>query len=170
LTGAVFSMDRDAVVLTERVLRNAAGNLYINDKPTGAVVGQQPFGRGRASGTNDKAGSLWNRMRWVSPRAIKECFVPPVGWRYRLRRRADQAGNRREIFRPPAREVRTDPESALRFSGSHSPSEGEFMCRPPETGMLAPVMFSIAATKVTVFPMSSGVCARRSGMNLSIAF
>ena len=66
----------------DRALRNAAGNYYVNDKPTGAVVGQQPFGGGRASGTNDKAGSILNLMRWVSPRTIKETFVPPTEWRY----------------------------------------------------------------------------------------
>jgi 1-pyrroline-5-carboxylate dehydrogenase len=63
-------------------LRHAAGNFYINDKPTGAVVGQQPFGGARASGTNDKAGSLWNLIRWVSPRTIKETFAPPTDFRY----------------------------------------------------------------------------------------
>jgi 1-pyrroline-5-carboxylate dehydrogenase len=64
------------------VLRNAAGNFYINDKPTGAVVGQQPFGGSRGSGTNDKAGSAFNLLRWTSPRAIKETFVPPTDWRH----------------------------------------------------------------------------------------
>lgn len=82
LTGAVFSRNREAVSLAERILVNAAGNFYINDKPTGAVVGQQPFGGSRASGTNDKAGTLWNMLRWVSPRAIKESFVPPSDYRY----------------------------------------------------------------------------------------
>jgi 1-pyrroline-5-carboxylate dehydrogenase len=82
LTGAVFSQDRGAVRHARSRLRNAAGNFYINDKPTGAVVGQQPFGGHRASGTNDKAGSLWNLIRWISPRAIKETFVPPKDWRY----------------------------------------------------------------------------------------
>jgi 1-pyrroline-5-carboxylate dehydrogenase len=77
LTGAVFAQDRYAVEIASRSLRFAAGNFYVNDKPTGAVVGQQPFGGSRASGTNDKAGSLWNLMRWVSPRAIKENFDPP---------------------------------------------------------------------------------------------
>jgi 1-pyrroline-5-carboxylate dehydrogenase len=77
LTGAIFAQDRHAIAVADRILVNAAGNFYINDKPTGAVVGQQPFGGGRASGTNDKAGSLWNMLRWVSPRAIKENFVPP---------------------------------------------------------------------------------------------
>jgi len=82
LTGAVFGTDRRAIALAERALRNAAGNFYINDKPTGAVVGQQPFGGGRASGTNDKAGGIQNMLRWASPRAIKENFVPPKDYRY----------------------------------------------------------------------------------------
>jgi 1-pyrroline-5-carboxylate dehydrogenase len=82
LTGAVFARDRGAVEEASRTLRNAAGNFYVNDKPTGAVVGQQPFGGSRASGTNDKAGSAANLLRWVSVRAIKETFVPPTGWRY----------------------------------------------------------------------------------------
>ena len=82
LTGAVFARDLDAIDKTRDRLRYAAGNFYINDKPTGAVVGQQPFGGARASGTNDKAGSLWNLIRWVSPRAIKETFVPPRDYRY----------------------------------------------------------------------------------------
>ena len=82
LTGAVFSTDREAAVLAERRLRHAAGNFYINDKPTGAVVGQQPFGGGRASGTNDKAGGIQNMLRWVSPRSIKETLVPPTDYRY----------------------------------------------------------------------------------------
>ncbi|HHO53293.1 MAG TPA: L-glutamate gamma-semialdehyde dehydrogenase [Deltaproteobacteria bacterium] len=82
LTGAVFAMDRAAIVSASEALRFAAGNFYINDKPTGAVVGQQPFGGGRASGTNDKAGSPLNLLRWTSPRAIKETFGPPTDWRY----------------------------------------------------------------------------------------
>jgi 1-pyrroline-5-carboxylate dehydrogenase len=82
LTGAVFARDRAAVNEAEQVLRFAAGNFYVNDKPTGAVVGQQPFGGGRASGTNDKAGSAWNLMRWISPRAVKETFVPPTDHTY----------------------------------------------------------------------------------------
>ena len=82
LTGAVFAQDRAAVVEADRALRNAAGNFYINDKPTGAVVGQQPFGGARASGTNDKAGSILNLMRWISPRSIKETFAPPKDYRY----------------------------------------------------------------------------------------
>jgi 1-pyrroline-5-carboxylate dehydrogenase len=82
LTGAVFSEDRSAIEEADEALRYAAGNFYVNDKPTGAVVGQQPFGGGRASGTNDKAGSLWNLIRWVSPRTIKETFVPPRDYRY----------------------------------------------------------------------------------------
>jgi 1-pyrroline-5-carboxylate dehydrogenase len=82
LTGAVFSDDRAAIDEAKDRLRYAAGNFYVNDKPTGAVVGQQPFGGSRASGTNDKAGSLWNLIRWVSPRAIKETFTPPKDYRY----------------------------------------------------------------------------------------
>lgn len=82
LTGAIFSKDRYAIELAAQKLRNAAGNFYINDKPTGAVVGQQPFGGARASGTNDKAGSMLNLLRWVSPRTIKETFVPPLDYRY----------------------------------------------------------------------------------------
>lgn len=82
LTGAIFSQDRAAIELTMDKLKNAAGNFYINDKPTGAVVGQQPFGGARASGTNDKAGSYLNLLRWVNARAIKETFVPPTDYRY----------------------------------------------------------------------------------------
>jgi len=82
LTGAVFSEDRYALELGVKILQNAAGNFYINDKPTGAVVGQQPFGGARASGTNDKAGSKLNLYRWVSPRMIKETFVTPTDYRY----------------------------------------------------------------------------------------
>jgi 1-pyrroline-5-carboxylate dehydrogenase len=82
LTGAVFSQDRAAVELAAERLRYAAGNFYVNDKPTGAVVGQQPFGGARASGTNDKAGSMWNLIRWVSPRTVKELFVAPTDYRY----------------------------------------------------------------------------------------
>ena len=82
LTGAVFSTDRYAANMATRALENSAGNFYINDKPTGAVVGQQPFGGARASGTNDKAGSALNLLRWVSPRMIKETFVTPENYRY----------------------------------------------------------------------------------------
>jgi len=82
LTGAVFATDKTAVATAQNRLRHAAGNFYINDKPTGAVVGQQPFGGARASGTNDKAGSMWNLARWVSPRTVKETFAPPTDWRY----------------------------------------------------------------------------------------
>ena len=82
LTGAVFAQDRAALVEADRALRNAAGNYYINDKPTGAVVGQQPFGGARASGTNDKAGSILNLLRWVSPRSIKETLAPPKAYPY----------------------------------------------------------------------------------------
>ena len=82
LTGAVISQDRAAVGQAAERLRFAAGNFYINDKPTGAVVGQQPFGGARASGTNDKAGSAANLQRWVNTRVIKETFVPPKDYRY----------------------------------------------------------------------------------------
>jgi 1-pyrroline-5-carboxylate dehydrogenase len=82
LTGAVFARDRAAIVEAQTTLRFAAGNFYVNDKPTGAVVGQQPFGGARASGTNDKAGSIWNLLRWVSPRVLKENFAPPTDHRY----------------------------------------------------------------------------------------
>jgi 1-pyrroline-5-carboxylate dehydrogenase len=82
LTGAVFSNDRYAIDEAHEALRYAAGNFYVNDKPTGAVVGQQPFGGARASGTNDKAGSMWNLIRWVSPRTVKETLVPATDYRY----------------------------------------------------------------------------------------
>jgi 1-pyrroline-5-carboxylate dehydrogenase len=82
LTGSIFARERQAVVTAKRVLMNAAGNFYINDKPTGAMIGQQPFGGSRASGTNDKAGTLLNLVRWVSPRTIKETFVPATDYRY----------------------------------------------------------------------------------------
>jgi 1-pyrroline-5-carboxylate dehydrogenase len=82
LTGAIFATDRAAIVEAHGALRHAAGNFYVNDKPTGAVVGQQPFGGARASGTNDKAGSRWNLIRWLSPRSIKETFVPATDYRY----------------------------------------------------------------------------------------
>jgi len=82
LTGAIFAKDRYAIIKAATILRNAAGNFYINDKPTGAVVGQQPFGGARASGTNDKAGSFLNLIRWASPHTIKENFVPPKDFKY----------------------------------------------------------------------------------------
>jgi 1-pyrroline-5-carboxylate dehydrogenase len=82
LTGAVFANDRNAVERVSERLRGTAGNFYVNDKPTGAVVGQQPFGGGRLSGTNDKAGSAWNLMRWAQPRSIKENLCPPRDWKY----------------------------------------------------------------------------------------
>lgn len=82
LTGAIFSKDRYAIEQATVALQNAAGNFYINDKPTGAVVGMQPFGGARASGTNDKAGSALNLLRWASPRTIKETFVTPEDYRY----------------------------------------------------------------------------------------
>jgi len=82
LTGSIFATDRKAIMLAEEKLVNSAGNFYINDKPTGAVVGQQPFGGARASGTNDKAGSILNLYRWLSVRTIKETFVPVRDYRY----------------------------------------------------------------------------------------
>ena len=82
LTGAIFARDRQVLTSVTLALQNAAGNFYINDKPTGAVVGQQPFGGARSSGTNDKAGSVYNLLRWVSPRTLKENFVPPTNYRY----------------------------------------------------------------------------------------
>lgn len=82
LTGAIFSTDRPRIEKLTARLTHTAGNFYINDKPTGAVVDQQPFGGGRASGTNDKAGSVFNLLRWVSPQCIKETFVPPADYMY----------------------------------------------------------------------------------------
>jgi 1-pyrroline-5-carboxylate dehydrogenase len=82
LTGAIIAQDRRAIAWASKALRFAAGNFYINDKPTGAVVGQQPFGGARASGTNDKAGAAVNLLRWTSARSIKETFVPPTDYRY----------------------------------------------------------------------------------------
>ena len=82
LTGAIIAQDRAAIAAATQALRFAAGNFYINDKPTGAVVGQQPFGGARSSGTNDKAGSIFNLIRWVNARSIKELFVPPTDYRY----------------------------------------------------------------------------------------
>jgi 1-pyrroline-5-carboxylate dehydrogenase len=82
LTGSIFARDKSVIIKANTILRHAAGNFYINDKPTGAVVGQQPFGGARASGTNDKAGSLLNMIRWTSPRAIKENFAPPTDFKY----------------------------------------------------------------------------------------
>ena len=82
LTGAILATDRYAIEEATKALQNSAGNFYVNDKPSGAVVGQQPFGGARASGTNDKAGSAQNLLRWVSPRLIKETFVTPTDYRY----------------------------------------------------------------------------------------
>ncbi len=82
LTGSIFAADRYAVMIADKYLRYASGNFYINDKPTGAVVGQQPFGGARASGTNDKAGSFLNLIRWTSPRTIKENINPPTDYKY----------------------------------------------------------------------------------------
>ncbi|GAA4312398.1 L-glutamate gamma-semialdehyde dehydrogenase [Nibribacter koreensis] len=91
LTGAIFSNDRYAIEIASKKLSHAAGNFYINDKPTGAVVGQQPFGGSRASGTNDKAGSMLNLLRWTTARTIKETFVPPVDYRYPFLQRGSAA-------------------------------------------------------------------------------
>jgi 1-pyrroline-5-carboxylate dehydrogenase len=82
LTGSIISQDRASIELATNVLRHSAGNFYINDKPTGAVVGQQPFGGARGSGTNDKAGSALNLYRWLSARTIKETFNPPTDYKY----------------------------------------------------------------------------------------
>jgi 1-pyrroline-5-carboxylate dehydrogenase len=82
LTGSIISNDRYAINFATKALENAAGNFYINDKPTGAVVGQQPFGGARGSGTNDKAGASMNLLRWISARTIKETFVPPTDYKY----------------------------------------------------------------------------------------
>ena len=106
LTGAVFAQDRKAIVKVFNRLRHAAGNFYINDKPTGAVVGLQPFGGARASGTNDKAGSILNLIRWTSPRTIKETYVPPTHFGYPF-----MAGGI-EGFRP--RSLCEEPDSVRR--------------------------------------------------------
>ena len=82
LTGAILASDRYIIEKATKALKNSAGNFYINDKPTGAVVGKQPFGGARGSGTNDKAGSMLNLLRWVSPRLIKETFITPIDYRY----------------------------------------------------------------------------------------
>ena len=82
LTGSIFATEREDIEIAKDALRFSAGNFYINDKPTGAVVGQQPFGGARGSGTNDKAGSPLNLLRWISPRSIKETFTPPRSWGY----------------------------------------------------------------------------------------
>jgi 1-pyrroline-5-carboxylate dehydrogenase len=82
LTGAIFAQDREMIIKLSNALRYTAGNFYINDKPTAAVVGQQPFGGSRASGTNDKAGSAMNLLRWMTVRSIKETFIPPRDWTY----------------------------------------------------------------------------------------
>ena len=82
LTGSILATEQAALRQATEALRHAAGNFYLNDKPTGAVVGQQPFGGSRASGTNDKAGSMWNLIRWASPRSIKETLVPATDYRY----------------------------------------------------------------------------------------
>ena len=100
LTGAVFARDRGALDEAAEALRYSAGNFYVNDKPTGAVVGQQPFGGGRASGTNDKAGSMWNLIRWVSPRTVKETFVPAAATTAIRSWRRTVPGARRTLIKP----------------------------------------------------------------------
>ena len=122
LTGAVFARDLDAIEETQDRLRYAAGNFYVNDKPTGAVVGQQPFGGARASGTNDKAGSMWNLIRWVSPRTIKETFVPPRDYRYPFLEDgtpiAQRASGLVQLGVDAARDLRRHALDALEFLGS----------------------------------------------------
>ncbi len=113
LTGAVFARDRAAIARIADALRYAAGNLYINDKPTGAVVGQQPFGGARASGTNDKAGSALNLLRWLSPRTIKETFVPPTDFRYPFMQAGVPARRGRAATRKPAGSAPAPPRSAM---------------------------------------------------------
>ena len=113
LTGAVFAQDRAALLEAEAALRNAAGNFYLNDKPTGAVVGQQPFGGARASGTNDKAGSSLNLLRWVSARSIKETLVSPTDYRYPFLADELRRGPRR-------RHLRTPPTAGRNFLFLHS--------------------------------------------------
>lgn len=99
LTGSIFARNRYAIELATRKLTHAAGNFYINDKPTGAVVGQQPFGGARKSGTNDKAGAKVNLLRWVSMRTIKETFVPPVDYRYPFMEKKKAAGKLPSLLR-----------------------------------------------------------------------
>ena len=112
LTGAVFSNDRQALREATLALRNAAGNFYLNDKPTGAVVGQQPFGGSRSSGTNDKAGSKMNLMRWVSPRTIKETFSPPTDYKYPFM--AEEIGHDTSHYTSPACSARSLSRDASR--------------------------------------------------------
>ena len=104
LTGAVFAQDRRAIVHAMSALRHAAGNFYINDKPTGAVVGQQPFGGARASGTNDKAGSKLNLTRWVSARTMKENFNPPTDYRYPVHERGMTTKKKPQSSQRPQRQ------------------------------------------------------------------
>ena len=125
LTGAVFSEDRAALDEAQSALRYAAGNFYVNDKPTGAVVGQQPFGGARASGTNDKAGSMWNLIRWVSPRTIKETFVAaerlPLPVPRVAPRDEDRAAERRQ---------REDEPGTAHADGGRQAAVGEARERP----------------------------------------
>src|SRR5207244_3748902 len=148
LTGAVFAREREALDLADEKLRYAAGNFYVNDKPTGAVVGQQPFGGSRASGTNDKAGSMWNLIRWVSPRTIKETFDPPTDYRYpfmapddrRLRRRnlseCGHPGSRRR--RRPAL-PREAPDRRLDLHDARLDISAADPVRPGGGGLLRPL-------------------------------
>ncbi len=119
LTGAIFSRDRAPIEEAQDKLEYAAGNLYINDKPTGAVVGQQPFGGARASGTNDKAGSMWNLIRWVSPRTIKETFVPA----YRLPVSVHGSRHGRYVVSRAALATRTTWPSAVSAGSQHKPHD-----------------------------------------------
>ena len=132
LTGAVFSRDRGAVRQAVSTLRNAAGNFYINDKPTGAVVGQQPFGGARASGTNDKAGSFLNLVRWVSPRSIKETFVPATRLRVPIhgQRHHRVGGGHQPSARRPARRAQ-GPSSACSVARCGRSSEAWSKRRAP---------------------------------------
>jgi delta 1-pyrroline-5-carboxylate dehydrogenase len=126
LTGAVIAQDRAAIVEAMEVLRFSAGNFYINDKPTGAVVGHQPFGGARASGTYDKAGSILNLMCWVSPRSVKELFVPPTDSPSRSRAS-------RRTFSPSAREEERWPPSSPAASAAAAPTGPATACRPAST-------------------------------------
>ena len=114
LTGAVFASERSAIGEAHDALRYAAGNFYVNDKPTGAVVGQQPFGGARASGTNDKAGSLWNLIRWVSPRTVKETLVPATDYRYPSNSQTEPAGSGTHANRRGSESVATATAGAFR--------------------------------------------------------
>jgi len=120
LTGAVFAQDREAVVKANTILKNAAGNFYINDKPTGAVVGQQPFGGSRKSGTNDKAGSYLNLIRWTSPRTIKENFSPALDYRYPFMKKEVSDNDQQEtelegVYHEVDQQVSTEKHSGEKY-------------------------------------------------------